>query len=372
MDGHEGLRQSAGVKVGECIDAGDSTAVTLEPLEMIVDDMRKVKCCGCTLAEFGEQRVMQRPARPARILAKLPQPDLDPGSVDVGLSVDVEWREQVSAPSQLEMVGEAKSDQDSQATESEVLGCLGCCPGKYPQEISTFFESPSYTWCCFCEWCGLGCEKEQGSMYLQCQSYCFSLECQPVAATGTDVDDDGFEDGRCGLVHSCMWCTHMMQYPPRGGTPALMCCNYQVIDGPTTEPGQVTGQEASKEPAVNFWDFLLFESHVCFYTWCCGCTGHNHFIDCWSTYCKCLGCLCRSTCALPLEFFDEGFGEASGCHHFGSCWLWRCVVEYPAVEPKEGNPRIACCCLRLHGLQIGDDEDEDVIGVKEAEHHEDH
>merc|ERR1712232_524083 len=96
---------------------------------------------------------------------------------------------------------------------------------------------------------------------------------------------------------------------------------------------------------MNFWDFLLYDTRNFVPCYCShwGCIAHQTFMGFAKSHTKCGGCLARCSCGPPLDFGEDGCGEETTCQALCSCWQLRGQFMCPPLEPRVGNPIIACC-----------------------------
>lgn len=222
------------------------------------------------------------------------------------------------------------------AAKGPPLGCCGLCPGVRPEEHEVMKETWWWSYC-FCA--GAGCTEECGTISQLCKCVCMNYSCEAVEEAG--------HDGVLGLVHSCCFCTHVLQWPPRPGMPNCTCCN-MIPCG--TRPRPKANPEALPTPgdsAASFWDWLLYEQHVPCYCLCCGCALHTEFQEICDGTSKCGGCRFEYGIKPPFMMEEEGLelGDEGLCLNVGSCWWLRTQCRVPLST--QNNPICALCGWRL-------------------------
>lgn len=114
------------------------------------------------------------------------------------------------------------------------------------------------------------------------------------------------EPSLCTCVYTCCCCTLFGQLPKRLGDPACVCCAMDFcMDLEAAKRDDEPHEEDIGREDVVVFDAAMFESFVCCFCRCCGCSATTNWILC-RVMSKCCCCMCRYR-TLCGPFFDLQF-----------------------------------------------------------------
>lgn len=232
--------------------------------------------------------------------------------------------EVVDAPAQEQMDSSAAAGEN---TDEEVAPCC-ILNGPRMDEDSILNHGQ---WCCYACCCGVGWLKETNSP-CHCLTKCICLQhtCEMV--------EHESQEGVCGCMQTCCFCTPMFQVPPPESTPRCMCCGARWNAAPRSDKDKKKVATVDDDPYTRFENVAFEQCQPCFCL-CAGCGCEPFFQTVYDAYFKCLCCRYTALVLPPCE--PEGVVCCRGLVNAGLC-IAQC--RYPCKFA--GNPIIACCGQR--------------------------
>lgn len=200
-------------------------------------------------------------------------------------------------------------------------------------------------WLCYlCCCCGVGTLKETNHpAYLVTKCICCQQSCEMK-------EFETREEGACGSVATCCFCTPIFQLPPPDGIPRCMVCSASFCGIKRTEheaEKQQTHAGAPQEGTSTHSDPYTLYEHVVYehtmpcYCYCAGLACQPFFQTVLDSYFKCMCCRYTASCVSPIEE-DDG---VVCCRHVLNAGLLVAHCRWPGYSTF--NPVCACCGKRF-------------------------
>lgn len=191
-------------------------------------------------------------------------------------------------------------------------------------------------WCWYCCCCGWACHRQPTPLELQVNCVCCQQLCQTQDVYATP--------GPCSVIHTCCFCTTLLQVPWKLGHPRCMCANEEccgVNGGLARAVEQRRKDDLTQGGGVDSFDSALYDSFIPCWCCCLGCAATPVFIALVNSFMKCSCVMCRFSSQLP-DMEDE---DCICCSYLLNCW-W-CLGQGRCPPDISATPILACCGWRL-------------------------